>query len=465
MKKFVRRKSNLPGITSFLICLFCLGAILTGAAATQTAWQPDARLEAAVLKEDWPQVAKLLDSSKNLSPSARLIKAHAYLALNRNNESLCLFLGADSKDDLGKWEEWSQGFYRKNPQAAIAHYFRGDALARLEKWNLALAAFNTALELRPNHPMALNARGIVQAAGQQWDKALFDFDNATEVNPFFADAYANRGVLYIQRKDGADGALRAFKRALEISPDFILALNGKASLQIVSGEWDAAEASFEETNKRSIACLSIISDIVTFNLGVLSFSKSEAVSKGIAEIAKIGPGMSATRRSEMISKMSPEAAGRLKGLAGGFYIPHNQRVSGLPLDKLGADFKFKSELSGKMVGNVPIVGGKLEIGGGINAKWDIHNRTVNNLRYQNETLDLVNKIHPNVSATKMGPIGTLKAMSEFWKFTHSDAGGVSTASIGDAHVDKGAWDVMTLYGLFYSVGYKESASAGKEKVK
>ena len=50
----------------------------------------------AVLSQDWQGVAELLRSvsTQTESPVLRLLKAHACLNLNRNNESLCLFLSA-----------------------------------------------------------------------------------------------------------------------------------------------------------------------------------------------------------------------------------------------------------------------------------------------------------------------------------------------------------------------------------
>lgn len=167
MKRIVEKSFLRLGILGALTCLLLLSNISPGAVNAQTAWQPDARLEAAILKEDWSRVAALLGSAKNLAAPARLVKAHAYLALNRNNESLCLFLNASSKDDLGKWEEWTRDFARKNPQTTVAHYFRGDALARLRQWDDALMAFVRAIELHPKHALALNSRGAIYAARGQ----------------------------------------------------------------------------------------------------------------------------------------------------------------------------------------------------------------------------------------------------------------------------------------------------------
>ncbi|MBI3302861.1 MAG: tetratricopeptide repeat protein, partial [Deltaproteobacteria bacterium] len=153
----MKTKAALPKVLVIVAGFFLQSAVLPTIASARLAWKADPQLEAAIIKEDWSKVASLLDSDSALPPAARLVKAHAYLVLNRNNESLCLFLSVSSEDDLRQWEEWAQSFAKKNPRGAIAHYFRGDALARLRQWDAALKAFNKTLELHPNHPLALNA--------------------------------------------------------------------------------------------------------------------------------------------------------------------------------------------------------------------------------------------------------------------------------------------------------------------
>lgn len=92
-------------------------------------------VEDAVLTEDWVKVSDLLTSvdTQTPFPVLRLIKAHAYLALNRNNESQCLFLSVSSEDELKQWQKWSNDFVTQNSQKAIAHYFKGDSLARFRQ--------------------------------------------------------------------------------------------------------------------------------------------------------------------------------------------------------------------------------------------------------------------------------------------------------------------------------------------
>lgn len=275
MRMIMQKISCLVCISCIFMGLLLLGAVLPITANAQLARETDIQLEAAILKEDWVQVANVLGSSDVLSPTARLVKAHAYLALNKNNESLCLFLSVSSEEDLRKWEEWTQDFVKKNPKKAIAYYFRGDALARLEKWDDAVMSFNKALKLHPNHPMVLNARGVVYAAEGRWDEALVDFTKATILSDNFADAYASLGAMWVQRRAGIEGALKSFKQAIELSPNFALAYNGKGVVEYVLGHWEKANEHFGKAGKH-FNCQNLSLSIVNHNLNVIAISAKRA---------------------------------------------------------------------------------------------------------------------------------------------------------------------------------------------
>ncbi|GEM_PF-1101227 len=243
--KSLRWGFNLPtiGVISFLPVLFV--SLWMRLAHAQTFAEIDKPTEAALLAEDWPKVAELLASvtPETPSPVERLIKGHACLALNRNNESLCLFLSVLDGDSLialeniHQWQGWTNIFAERNPNNAIVYYFQGDALARLEQWNHAVKTFTKALEFKANHPLALNARGVVYCALRQFDNAMSDFLNAVTSNSRFADSHNNLGALAVQQKEGAQGALDDFNIALKISPDFVLALYGHGCVKLIIGQW------------------------------------------------------------------------------------------------------------------------------------------------------------------------------------------------------------------------------------
>jgi tetratricopeptide (TPR) repeat protein len=207
----------------------------------------DSDLESAILSGKWGAVLQELNGqSVDSNAVDKMILGHACLALNHNNQAFCLFLSL-TEEDLTRWQQWSTDFAAKNPGAAVAHYFRGDALARLERWGSAVAEFKTALTLDTAHWLSLNARGACHAAKEQWSLAIVDFDAAIRAASGFADAYASRGTLNLKARSGAEGALKWFNRALEIAPDFALAFHGRGSAELLQGHWEAAQLAFAKS--------------------------------------------------------------------------------------------------------------------------------------------------------------------------------------------------------------------------
>jgi len=252
-------------------------------------------LEEAVVNGEWQKVVDQLPdvSPKEGSPVLRLLKGHALLALNRNNDSLCLFVHTLSDPDLKQWEEYTKYLAWKHGQKAVAHYLRGDALARRQQWDLALASLDRALSRQPRYALALNARGMVHAGAGRWDAAIVDLDEATKSAPSLADGWCNRGAVSVQRQSGTQGAVEWFSRALQVSPGFALALNGRGCSYFASGDWDKARVDFTQA-RRATKCLPIAAD----NLVSLSRAQLELV-KSYAETLARNPGMSMNRTVEL----------------------------------------------------------------------------------------------------------------------------------------------------------------------
>ena len=269
------RRHNTHLLTAIFmnLLLFVSPVILQPAIAeTESAQAVGRQVEQAVLAEDWAKAAALLVSvnAQTPSPVLRLIKGHATLALNKNNESLCLFLSA-SRDDLAEWEKWTEKFVERNPQNIIAHYFRGDSLARLERWNDALQAFSTF-----EHPLIKNAKGVAYAATGQWDPSLVELTEATILDKNLADAYASIGAMWIQKRDGIRGARKAYAKALNLSNDFSLAYNGLACTDYVLCKWKEANTNYRKAIDHFIKGNAALSPLIAHNLAVLTLSLKRA---------------------------------------------------------------------------------------------------------------------------------------------------------------------------------------------
>ena len=104
---------------------------------------------------------------------------------------------------------------------------KGLKLIGQQRYDEAIQAFSTAIEIIPQDYQAYNYRGVAWALKRNYDKALADYNKALEIRPRYAEAYNNRGFARIQRGD-LSNALNDYGRALKINPFFVDAYNNKA---------------------------------------------------------------------------------------------------------------------------------------------------------------------------------------------------------------------------------------------
>ena len=205
-------------------------------------------VEQGVLEQKWDQVREGLtsDEMQATDPVARLLAGHACLATNRNNESLFFFGSVQDNTELEKWAEWTTSLLQSHPDHAVAHYLRGDALARLGKFNAAVSEFSMALDKDGRFSLASVARGTVETMQGEIDAAVVDLMGAIGRAPNLAEAYAAMGTHYVVRSEAAHGALKFFDQAIEINPEFALAYVGRAGAHYGVGDFDQAFADLEQ---------------------------------------------------------------------------------------------------------------------------------------------------------------------------------------------------------------------------
>ena len=117
----------------------------------------------------------------------------------------------------------SPGVWAKEEDA----FDKGLKLIGEQRYDEAIKAFSTAIEIIPRDYQAYNYRGVAWALKGNYDKALADYDKALEIRPRYAEAYNNRGFARTQHGD-LPNALNDYDRALEINPFFVDAYNNKA---------------------------------------------------------------------------------------------------------------------------------------------------------------------------------------------------------------------------------------------
>ncbi len=239
------------GLRMFVVVVFTAVFLLGYQARICAALPSVAEVERAVLtadagsvslKETWQPVVRLLEDVTVQAPDPvlRMIKGHACLAANENNESVRLFLSVQTSEEKNRWLQWTVQFAERHDAVPIAQYFHGDALARLGRWNEAIDCFTAAIQQAPGkqHALSLNARGVLSARRHQWNDAIRDFVLATRIAPEFADAHSSFGFLWVEKRDGALGALDAFERAIENSPGAALPMYGRVAVRVVLGRYE-----------------------------------------------------------------------------------------------------------------------------------------------------------------------------------------------------------------------------------
>ncbi len=97
---------------------------------------------------------------------------------------------------------------------AEIHYQAG--AQALAKGNAELAYFELAksVRLKPDEAKYRYALGTAQLGRREYSSALAEFDATTRLDPRFADAYNNKGVVYLAQERW-DDAIRSFNQAID----------------------------------------------------------------------------------------------------------------------------------------------------------------------------------------------------------------------------------------------------------
>jgi tetratricopeptide (TPR) repeat protein len=416
-------------------------------------------LSARVLSQDWEALAK----PGAAAPYARVLAAHALLALNRNNESVCAFDSLTS-GDLREWNDWTAGFVRDHPRAAVAHYLRGDALARQQSYKAALDAFDQALSKDPKHALSFNARGVVRAITGRWRDARDDLYAAARFADRLADAHASRGFLFIHQKQSAEGAAAAFEKALQLSPGFALASAGKTFAEIAMGAVKDKDADLLAVLGKSPCAPALLSENLALiaswaennqgrdsdpNAGTQIDGKLQQLkagnldaTKSIAEHLGRNPQDAKKFGNTMaeIKKSDPAYANKIVEQIQKFQDLNKPggkaETFGNLLKGLGGEMKSETstQLNGSLKGNIGVAKG--ELGGKIE-------------RSSTRGLSLTTS-HLGEQMLKNTETN-LKGWNAMESAARGGQGG-ATSSLAPAHFDEGDWPFAPVYGLLYGRG-------------
>ena len=83
-------------------------------------------------------------------------------------------------------------------EAATTYFNNGIAKADLGNYEGAIADFDEAIEINPQHARAYYNRGTIKAHLDNYEGAIADYNEAIAINPQHTDAYFYREIAKIQ---------------------------------------------------------------------------------------------------------------------------------------------------------------------------------------------------------------------------------------------------------------------------
>ena len=112
-------------------------------------------------------------------------------------------------------------------ELAWAYYNRGNAYRNLGEPRRAIADYDQALRLDPEHANAYGNRGNAYLALGEYRRAIQDYDQVLRIDPGDARAYINRGNAYRDLGEHAS-AIQDYDQVLRIDPGDAFAYNNRA---------------------------------------------------------------------------------------------------------------------------------------------------------------------------------------------------------------------------------------------
>ena len=131
-----------------------------------------------------------------------------------------------------------------DPNYALAHNNRGNALRELQRLDEALASYDRAIALNPDLPEASHNRANTLRGLKRLDEALASYDRAIAIKPDYAEAFNDRGNA-LRELERLDEALASYDRAVALKPDLAEAFNNRGVTLRELERLDEALASYD----------------------------------------------------------------------------------------------------------------------------------------------------------------------------------------------------------------------------
>lgn len=121
---------------------------------------------------------------------------------------------------------------KESVRVARSYLERGEALSETRAYLAAIAAYSTAIRLKPDFAEAYNDRGFAYYLSGNAKQAIADFTRAIELRPNYPKAYNSRGVVYMSNGYESSRAIADFDRAIALKPDFRYAYINRANARL-----------------------------------------------------------------------------------------------------------------------------------------------------------------------------------------------------------------------------------------
>ncbi len=123
------------------------------------------------------------------------------------------------------------------PGNAGLYCARGEAFARLQKFDKAVEDYSKAVSLEPNNPNFLMGRGHFYASMGDLTSALADYDRVIALDPKDAMAYSNRGAAY-SKTGNVERAIEEYGLAIDHDPRYPNSYANRAYAYYKLGEYE-----------------------------------------------------------------------------------------------------------------------------------------------------------------------------------------------------------------------------------
>lgn len=176
-----------------------------------------------------------------------------------------------------------------NPEQADVWAMIGEACYALGRYEEALTAFESVLQLRQTDAGSAFLAGNACMMLGQAESAQAYYQRALQYRPDYAEAYHNLGIILNQRRQWQD-ALSFFNKAIDLKPDYLEAYTSCGNALIELGKHDFAVAHFDHVlqiqphnplalNGRGVA----LKHLRQHALALASFDAALAARPGFAE--------------------------------------------------------------------------------------------------------------------------------------------------------------------------------------